>query len=409
MSQAAPLVLAAVLLTPAAAPAAGLTLGARVEFVHPGKGHELHVSPAAVAVGRDGRPLIAWVAQEGGANNVYVLRADAAGARPVRVNPDDLSADSLHQAPGLALGPDGEIYVSWSSRKPRTEGSLFASDLRVSRSLDGGVSFDRPLRVNEDRPIAHSFEGLAVAADGALLVAWIDGREGSDRPRTYLARVNDRGGTVSSVVRLDGEETCVCCRVDVAAGGDTVVALWRKVFPGSLRDMVLGLSRDGGRTFGPSLLVHPDRWKISACPHRGGSLGLDGRGRIYAAWYTEGTQETSRLLLAVSADGRRFAAPRRLDIAAGSIPDHLRLGVNDGGTAVAVWEDSTAVRRRVLLRYSVNGGQTFSAVRPLSMALKAHAPDIAVTPGGHFVVTWHEEQFPLLRTVVQSLRVDGRP
>lgn len=409
MSRRAALALAAILLTPAPAPAGGLTLGPRVEFVHPGKGHELHVSPAAVAAGRDGRPLVAWVAREGDTSNVYVLRAGAAGARPVRVNPDDLAADSLHQAPGLVLGPDGEVYVSWSSRKPRPGGALFASDLRLSRSLDGGLSFDRPLRVNEDGPIAHSFEGLAVADGGAVLVAWIDAREGGGRPRTYLARVTDRGSVVSSVARLDGEETCVCCRLSVAAASDTAVALWRKVFPGDVRDMVLGLSRDGGRTFAPPLLVHPDRWRIGACPHRGGSVGMDGRGRVYAGWYTEGRRETPQLLLAVSADGRRFAAPRRLDTSAGSIPDHLRLGVSGGGAAVAVWEDSTAVRRRVLLRYSVDGGQTFSAVRPLSVALKAHAPDVAVTAGDRFVVTWHEEQFPLLRTVVQSLRVDGRP
>ena len=38
----------------------------------------------------------------------------------------------------MAVGPGGGIYVSWSSSKPKPEGALFASDLRLSRSLDGG-------------------------------------------------------------------------------------------------------------------------------------------------------------------------------------------------------------------------------------------------------------------------------
>jgi hypothetical protein len=58
------------------------------------------------------------------------------------------------------------------------------------------------------------------------------------------------------------------------------------------------------------------------------------------------------------------------------------------------------VRRRVLLHYTTDAGQTFSAVPTLSPALKAYAPDVAVTPSGDFVVVWHEEHFPATRTVV---------
>jgi hypothetical protein len=348
---------AAPALPPAAAGAAGPTGPPRVEITHPGTGHEVHLSAPAVAVAGDGQPLVAWIAQAGHGGNVYIARRGPGEVRPVRVNPDGLLAESLHQSPGVAAGPGREVYVSWASLKPKPAGVLFASDLQLSRSLDGARSFERPLRVNEDRPMSHSFEGLAAGADGAVVVAWIDAREGEGQPRSYLARIGERGSRVERAVRLDDGETCVCCRIDVAAGDGAVAVLWRKVFAGSIRDMVLGISRDGGRSFGPPARVSADGWKIAACPHRGGKVGLDGGGRLHLAWYTEGPDETPRVLYAASADGRTFGAPRSLASATGSVPDHVGIAVGRTGIVGVVWEESTAVRRRVRLRLSRDGGQ----------------------------------------------------
>jgi len=387
------------------ADAAGPTLGPRQELTVAEKAHDAHVSPPSVAVRPDGRIVLAWFAQQGHENHLFVARPGS-GPRPVRVNPDGLFVDSLHQPPGLALGPDGEIYVSWSSRKPLPEGALFASDLRLSRSLDGGQTFEAPLRVNEDRPISHSFEGLGVMADGTVIVSWIDSREGPSTAGTYVARITERGSRVERASKLDEGETCICCRVDVAAGPRHTVAIaWRKVFPGSVRDMVVGLSRDGGRSFAPAGLAHADRWKINACPHRGGSVATDGRGRIYLAWYTESAAGQPRMLFAAAGDDLKFRTPARLNAAAGSIPDQVRLAADPAGRVVIVWVEATAVRRRVLMRYSTDGGRTLGAAQSLSEAIKAYAPDVAVAPGGEFVVAWQEEPFPVLKTVTRTIKL----
>ena len=186
---------------------------ARLELAHPAGGHEVHVSAPAVAMGADGKPIVAWIT--GGHANTVLVARPGEGGEPTRVNPPATSADSLHQAPGLAVGPGGEVYVTWSSPKPKPEGVLFASDLYLSRSLDGGRTFEAPLRVNDDRPISHSFENLAVAPDGTVLVAWIDSRDGARETATYVARVAERGSRLERVTRLEGGETCVCCRVSV--------------------------------------------------------------------------------------------------------------------------------------------------------------------------------------------------
>src|SRR5262245_42955891 len=183
-----------------AAPAA-FSLGPRLELKHPGRGHEVHLSGVSVAAAPDGGALLTWGADEGQSNQIYVARLGAGEATPVRVNPDDLSMEALHHPPRLVVAPAGEIYLSWSSVKPIPEGTLFASDLRLSRSVDGGKSFVGHLRVNEDRPISHSFDGLAVASDGTVLVSWLDSRAGGPNAGTYLARVVDGGTRVSRITR----------------------------------------------------------------------------------------------------------------------------------------------------------------------------------------------------------------
>lgn len=398
--------LSILVLLPVTAQAAELRLGARSEIVHPGQGHEVHLSGPTVAIARDGGVLVGWMAQKEQANHLYLARPTTPGYQPVRVNPAGLEVESLHQSPGIALGPEGEVYVSWASKKARPEGTLFASDLRLSRSLDGGHSFEPPLRINEDRPISHSFEGFAVTPDGTVLVAWIDSRDGWEKAGTYLARIGQRGTRVDSVSALDSD-TCVCCRVALTTGPqETVAVLWRKVFPGNLRDMVLGFSRDGGRAFTPAAQVHADRWQIAACPHRGGTVGMDGASRLYVTWYTEGAREEPSLLFTVSTDGQSFTPPTRLDQATASIPDHPRMAVDTTGRTVVVWEDATAVRRRVLLRYITDGGATLSPIHTLSQAIRAYAPDVAVSPTGDFIVVWHEEQFPAIKTIVQPVRLE---
>lgn len=128
-------------------------------------------------------------------------------------------------------------------------------------------------------------------------------------------------------------------------------------------------------------------------------MSADARGRLYAVWYTEGTGGRPDVLFATAPDGRRFVPPRRVHTATGSVPDHARLAIDAAGRGVVVWEDSTAVRRRILLRSVGEGGRSLGPVRTLSQAIKAWAPDVAVVPGG-FLVAWHEEQFPATKTIV---------
>src|SRR4029077_12516785 len=104
---------AAVALALLVGPAHGaeLTLGPRLEYKHVSRGHEFHVSGAAVAARADGRPVVAWGAQEGHAHPLYLLLPDA--TTPPRVNPDGRGVEALHHPPRLAIAAGGgPMYVS---------------------------------------------------------------------------------------------------------------------------------------------------------------------------------------------------------------------------------------------------------------------------------------------------------
>ena len=68
----------------AAAAFASAAPPARLEIIHPGKGHEVHLSAAAVGVAADGVPIVAWAAQEGHDNTLYAARPGRAAPRPER-------------------------------------------------------------------------------------------------------------------------------------------------------------------------------------------------------------------------------------------------------------------------------------------------------------------------------------
>lgn len=371
----------------------------RREMTHPGVPHDRHVSDPALAVLGDA-PVVAYLRGGGDRFHVFVHPPDASD--PVRVDPDGVVPAPAHQPPGLAVAPDGNVYVSWVARRPAAPGDPFASDLRLSRSTDGGRRFDAPLRVHDDEPGSRNFDGLAVVADGAVVVAWIDNRDGS---ASYAARILD-GSRVEAETRIDGD-TCPCCRIAVASGPEHSVALaLRKVFPGSVRDFVLARSADGGRHFAAPVRVAEDGWAIDACPHRGGALAWDGTGGTVLAWYTEGSEQRPQLRLARAEAGAPFGASISLHEDPKTVPDRVALALAPDGRGVVVWEAFTPARRVILARATSDGGRRFGPPRVLSTAVKAMGPAAAVGGDGSLWVAWNEERFPSLHTVLLRIAVD---
>ena len=173
--------------------AAELTLGPRLEYKHVSRGHEFHLSGAAVAAGA-GRPAARGVGGPGRPRQPALRRSRSAmAATPVRVNPEALTVEALHHPPRLAVAPGGPVYVSWSSEKPKPEGTLFASDLQLSRSLDGGRTL-RAAPARERGPADLALVRRARGGGRRHRAGHVDRRPRGPQGSRHLGRARGRAG-----------------------------------------------------------------------------------------------------------------------------------------------------------------------------------------------------------------------
>lgn len=378
-----------------------LTMGPKTIMSHKAKA----VVGPSVQVDEQGRAHLAWTEEDHDLHSLWHAKNDGPGAQlgaPTKVNRPEDSLYWRQEAPALLV--DGEeIFITWASTHPKKSSDKpFSNELRLSRSTDGGKTFLLPVVVNDDDQVTgHSFDALSLGRDGAVYVSWIDAREGKKDPSTYLARSDDRGKTLAKNLKID-DNTCVCCRTAMATAPDgTLYVAWRKIFEGNVREIVAARSTDGGRSFTPSVIVGNDRWVYPGCPHRAPSIGVDGQGRLYVLWYTEGQDDTPAVYVALSDDqGRTFSPKQALNASKGTFPDHPQMAVDQEGRAVAIWEEQGPVRKDVVMSYSPDRGTSWSRPHKLNER-RSQNPVVSLNKKGEGALAWMEHAMPGHKTVVQ--------
>lgn len=349
---------------------------------------------------------VAWMEEDSYGRTVRYAHTPPSGgslSSPMPVNRPDEMPYWRQEAPALEVQGD-HIYLVWAKMPPQNSPDTpFANELRLSRSIDGGNTFLPSALINDDdEPVNHSFDSIRIGREGAIHVAWIDGRGGKKASGTYVSRSIDHGLTFDKNKKID-DDTCVCCRTSVAIAPDgTLYVAWRKMF-GDIRETVVARSLDGGMTFSEPVIVGNDRWNYPSCPHRPASLGVDGDGRVYIVWYTEGEDEAPAIYVAYSDDrGQTFSPKQQLNRSKGTFPDHPQLAVDRRGRVVAIWEELSPVRREVVVSYSMDRGHTFSLPHRVNEK-KGETPAVAVNDASQFVLAWKEHAMPNHRIVLQRM------
>lgn len=321
-----------------------------------------------IALAASGERAVAWVsAPDGGTDGrLYVSVNDAA---PVEVR-DSLGPIEAHgeSPPKLVYDAKGALHALYVVGKLVPGRRFPAAALRYVRSTDGGRTWSVPTVVTDAGEFgSNNFHALHVSQDGVLYAAWLDGREG--KSATFMTRSTDGGVTWEANRRVAPGESCPCCRTAIAtAPGGHVYMAWRTVMPGNVRDVVVAHSADGGMTFGAPVRVHADEWVYDACPHAGPSMQVDFAGRLHVAWWT-GKDGMAGVYYANSGDNAAtFSAPVALGVAEFSRPAHVQLALGGSGQVVAAWDDGTLETPEVVMRASSDNGRTFSAAQRVSDA-----------------------------------------
>jgi hypothetical protein len=235
---------------------------------------------------------------------------------------------SGENSPRFAMDRDELLYAVWRQDSPSAQVFAAVRDWRIGR-------YTQPMPVRDPgQPGFAGFPDIAIGSNGTAYVVWLDERNQSksgDSSSLYFAAL--RGNRFSHNVRI-ASSACGCCRPAITVASDgTIYVAWRHD-DRDLRDIAVATSRDGGRSFSPMRLVARDGWRLHGCPESGPSLLSQGR-RLYIAWYTQGTDARSRVLLSHTDDGgKTFAVPT--EVSHGTLdPNHPHLlAVKPSGVAI---------------------------------------------------------------------------
>jgi hypothetical protein len=192
-----------------------------------------------------------------------------------------------------AVGPQGEVYVVWGGPK-----SVF-----FAKSTDAGVNFGKNKVIVDcpgwDFPIKGlgRADGLpSIGVDitkgkdsGSVYVCWADTRHGD--PDVFLIVSRDGGATWSKPQRVNNdaqgngkEQWFPWLVVDPVDGSVNIAYYDRGAQPGTLTDVTLARSVDGGRSFAYYKL-NEQAYDLSKMGFFGDYLGLDCYGgRVAVLW-----------------------------------------------------------------------------------------------------------------------------
>src|SRR5262249_13197418 len=140
------------------------------------------------------------------ASNIRIVRSTDNGqtwAPPVALNAADffpidqiVGNDRVHSFPGMAVGPEGNVYVAYTNNNSRD-----GSDIAFQRSTNGGVSFSAPVLLNS-RPGSDRSQWFPyVTADpgtGRVYVIYYDQVAESGDLMTARYMFSDDGGSTWS-------------------------------------------------------------------------------------------------------------------------------------------------------------------------------------------------------------------
>ena len=340
---------------------------------------------ASAAFSAEGRLWL--VTAHGG--HVWLRHSDDFGkhlSKPVAVNKkaEPVSAEGENR-PKIALGPKGEIYVSWTSPLPKP----YTGRIRFARSHDGGKSFSAPITVHHDRAvITHRFDSLAVDGKGRILVAWIDKRDleaARARQQPYLGAAvyyawsDDRGTSFEKEKKL-ADQSCECCRIAIArTAGGKVAVFWRAVYGDNIRDHAFAILAHG-KTPAPARATFTG-WHIAGCPHHGPGLAMAADGTAHGVWFSA-KDDRPTIWYGQIDPGK---PPRHLRKLAGAGAAHADIAVH-GQTVWTVWNQMAADGTALMLHVSHDGGTRFLPPRAIGhTAGQAGSPQLLQWKGKAYV------------------------
>lgn len=344
---------------------------------------------------QEGRLWIAYVQDQ----TVYVSHSDDLGksySQAVKVN--EIAEDAEHNGenrPKIIVDGQSNIFISWTLKTSRR----FTGEIRFSRSVDGGKTFENPRTINDDELFTgHRFESLYLTESGHLYLTWVDKRDleasterGQDYAgaAVYYAVSSDQGKSFSSNYRV-ANNSCECCRIAIAPRGpENIAILWRQIFGETTRDHAIAVLTPDGQTLEMGRASY-DEWQINACPHHGPTMTQSSiSGDYHMSWFTNGDLHQGIYYARYSFDSAKPEQVFQVDGNAGAGHPYL---AEYGKTLYLVWKAFDGQQTEISLITSVDDGGTWSEAEVLHTTAQGSDHPLIVSNDHGLYLSWHSEE-----------------
>ncbi len=372
-----------------------------------------NAAPWVAAAGRF--VAVTWGAAVQGKWDIYVATSRDEGqtfGTPVRVNTVDgdgrVSGEipprvALHLPAGASVP---QVVVAWNAKDQGTE-------IKIARSRNFGQTFAAPVSLQAPGAAGdRGWHALTIDAEGLAHVVWLDHRGLAEAPADAGAKAGGAAAGHGSheAAALDGVAmamksrlhyatygdratpeqrlapgVCYCCKTALAPTAKGVLATWRHVYDGNMRDMAFVLLGTPGAAAAPPR-ISADGWSINGCPDDGPALAVDAADRVHAIWPTviPGDEPVGALFYASKpASASAFGARQRVTTLGSPKPSHPQVAVDGtghvfvawdeivGGVRTAAWSDGTAagdgaLRLGTPARLAAAGPTQYPVMAPLA-------------------------------------------
>ena len=236
-----------------------------------------------LTLGVSGDPVVIWGSDN--SNKIYAAKWNGSAFNsPLALNPDGLNPFAATWA-GAEIASSGDtVFVTFSTDLSE------AGKVYTVRSLNGGLSFEDTVRVDQIGTDVPRFPTIAVGSGGNPVVAFMQLDENFLNAEYAVARSVDGGASyLPSIIPSSGTAgtACDCCPATIIADGNRHVLTYRND-DNNIRNMWASYSYDASASYSVSSEIDQTNWMVMSCPSSGPSSLIAGD-TLISTWMSNGS------------------------------------------------------------------------------------------------------------------------